>query len=267
MTNQPTWALSGAGLAVLAGVLAGCGGGGSSDSQGSGGPPPAPSSYTVGGVVSGLSGTVVLQNNTGNDLAISASGAFTFAAPLSTGAAYAITVRTQPTSATLTQNCTVSGGTGNIAAANVTAVAVACITTVINGLNVPPPPGGANDATLVGIDSNSNDIRDDIDIFIATKYGSNANALKAARISAQASQKILRVDTAVRGAARVAIQESGDAGVCAGRAFRSAGLVSVAELNELHARTYNTRERIQRHKVVSASAGQFERSAVGVACP
>src|SRR5205823_1114467 len=34
-------------------------------------------SYSVGGTVSGLSGTVLLQDNGGDDLSVSASGAFT----------------------------------------------------------------------------------------------------------------------------------------------------------------------------------------------
>ena len=36
-------------------------------------------SFTVGGSVSGLSGTVVLQDNGGDDLSVTASGPFTFA--------------------------------------------------------------------------------------------------------------------------------------------------------------------------------------------
>ncbi len=267
MTKPPRCVPTVAVLAALVGSLAGCGGGGASDSTGGGGPPPTPTTYTVGGVISGLSGTVVLQNNAGNDLTITASGPFTFSTPLTSGSPYAVTVRTQPTSATLTQVCTVSNGAGNIAAASVATVVVACVTTIINGLNVPPPPGSANDATLLGIDSDFNGIRDDIDIFIAAKYGSNANAVKGARIAALARQRVLQVDTAVAGAARLSMQEKGDAGVCAGRAFRSAGLSGRVELTELHARTYNTLERLQKHKVVSNSAGQFERSVVGVACP
>ena len=54
--------------------------------------------FTVGGTVSGLLGHgLVLRNNGGNDLTIGANGAFTFATPLATGAAYAVTVLTQPT--------------------------------------------------------------------------------------------------------------------------------------------------------------------------
>jgi hypothetical protein len=96
-------------------VLQSCGGGGGGTT----------STYTVGGTVSGLTGSgLVLQNNTGDDLSISESGAFTFATALADGAAYAVTVKTQPSNPT--QSCSVSNGTGTISAANVTDVAVTC---------------------------------------------------------------------------------------------------------------------------------------------
>ena len=83
--------------------------------------------YTVGGSVSGLSGSgLVLQNNAGGDLAVSAAGAFTFATELPTGAAYAVTVKTQPSSPP--QNCVVTRGSGTVATSDVTNVAVACTT-------------------------------------------------------------------------------------------------------------------------------------------
>jgi len=80
--------------------------------------------YSVGGTVSGLTGTVVLQDNGGDNLSVTANGSFTFATKLATGAAYAVTVLTQPTG----QTCTVSGGTGTVASANVTSIAVTCTT-------------------------------------------------------------------------------------------------------------------------------------------
>ena len=64
-------------------------------------------SYTVGGTVSGLSGTVVLQDNGGDDLSVTANGSFTFATALR-GAAYSVTVKTNPSG----QTCTVSSGSG-----------------------------------------------------------------------------------------------------------------------------------------------------------
>lgn len=84
---------------------------------------PRQSAYRVGGTVSGLAGTVVLQNNGGDDLSVDGSGPFTFATSLSTGASYAVTVKTQPAG----QRCTVDSGTGTVAGADVTSVSVTCV--------------------------------------------------------------------------------------------------------------------------------------------
>jgi hypothetical protein len=84
----------------------------------------AASSYTVGGTVSGLSGTVVLQDNGGDNLSVTANGPFTFATALASGAAYAVTVKTNPSG----QTCTVSSGSGTVGTANITNVAVSCAT-------------------------------------------------------------------------------------------------------------------------------------------
>ena len=81
-------------------------------------------SYSVGGTVSGLSGTVVLQDNGGDNLSVSASGSFTFATALGGGAAYSVTVKTYPAG----QACTVANGSGTMGSANVTNVAVSCTT-------------------------------------------------------------------------------------------------------------------------------------------
>jgi len=79
--------------------------------------------YTIGGTVSGLTGTgLVLQDNGGNNLAVSASGSFTFSTAIASGAAYSVTVFTQPTG----QSCTVTNGSGT-ASANVSNVQVSCI--------------------------------------------------------------------------------------------------------------------------------------------
>ncbi|TFG81936.1 MAG: hypothetical protein E4H19_13880, partial [Chromatiales bacterium] len=52
---------------------------------------------TIGGTATGLAGTVTLQNNGGNNLAIAVDGPFTFTARFAPGAAYSVTVQTQPT--------------------------------------------------------------------------------------------------------------------------------------------------------------------------
>ena len=81
--------------------------------------------YSVGGTVSGLTGSgLVLQNNGADSLAIAADGPFTFATELTDGSAYAVTVSTQPTG----QLCSVTNGSGTIATADVNNVAVSCVT-------------------------------------------------------------------------------------------------------------------------------------------
>jgi hypothetical protein len=100
----------------------------------SGGSPPPPTTYTIGGTVSGLSGTgLVLQDNGGNNLLVSTNGAFTFSTPIASGGAYAISVLTQPSSPA--QSCAVTNGSGT-ASANVVSVEVTCttITYTIGGI-------------------------------------------------------------------------------------------------------------------------------------
>jgi hypothetical protein len=88
--------------------------------------------FSVGGAISGLSGTVVLENNGGNDLSTSANGAFAFSTPLAQGAAYNVTVKTNPSG----QTCTVTNPSGTVAAANVTNVSVTCVTQTGAGFSV-----------------------------------------------------------------------------------------------------------------------------------
>lgn len=100
--------------ALAASALAGCGGSS------------APA-YPVGGTVIGLQGSgLVLQNNGGDDLTVSASGSFSFNTPLAQGAAYSVTVRTQPSGPA--QTCSVSGGAGAMPAGAVNNLVVTCAT-------------------------------------------------------------------------------------------------------------------------------------------
>jgi hypothetical protein len=80
-----------------------------------------PLTYSIGGSIAGLSGTVVLQNNGGDNLPLSSNGSFTFDVSLQPGATYDVTIVTQP----INQVCSVSNGSGTASAA-VTSVVVAC---------------------------------------------------------------------------------------------------------------------------------------------
>ncbi len=110
------------GLMACGGGGGGSGGGGSSG--GGGGSGGGATTYAIGGAVSGLASgaTLVLQNNGANNLSVTANGGFSFSTHLAQGAAYAVTVLTQPSG----QTCTVSSGSGTVGAADVTNVQVSC---------------------------------------------------------------------------------------------------------------------------------------------
>ncbi|MFZ3264074.1 MAG: Ig-like domain-containing protein [Terriglobales bacterium] len=84
--------------------------------------------YTIGGSISGYSGSgLVLQDNGGNNLTVaSGATAFTFTTPIASGSTYAVTVLTQPSSPT--ETCVVTNGSGTVSTANITNVQIACST-------------------------------------------------------------------------------------------------------------------------------------------
>lgn len=113
-------------MATMIAGLPGCGEGEKAP------PPPAPPApLTVGGSVSGLAGgEVVLQINGTDDLTVKANGNFKFPKPLGKGSAYAVTVKTQPSSP-VRQTCAIGKGNGSIVGAAVSNVAVTCTTNTL----------------------------------------------------------------------------------------------------------------------------------------
>ncbi|MGC2166121.1 MAG: hypothetical protein WA632_08930 [Gallionella sp.] len=96
-------------------------------------PSPAPTlPYTIGGSVSGLTGTLKLRNNGTDELTLTANGGFTFATAQANNSAYSVTIASMPPA----QSCNVTNASGTIAGANVSNLAVTCTTTP-----PPPPPG------------------------------------------------------------------------------------------------------------------------------
>ena len=89
-------------------------------------------SYSIGGTISGLTGTGLILANGSDTLAVS-SGATGFTLPTNVAytSSYAVTVQTQPSG----EICTVTNGSGTMGAGNVTNVSVTCapITYTIGG--------------------------------------------------------------------------------------------------------------------------------------
>ena len=106
-------------------VLSGCGSSGGGGNTGGGG---STSTYTIGGTISGLTASgLTLKESVSGQTTSPASGAtsFTFPNAVAAGASYAVTVMAQPTG----ESCTVTNGSGTVAASNVTSVQVSCAAT------------------------------------------------------------------------------------------------------------------------------------------
>lgn len=95
--------------------------------------------YTLGGTVSGLSGSgLSLSLNGGDSLAIASNGDYSFPGGLPDTSAYEVTVAAQPAG----QVCTVADGLGAIAGANVGNVDISCIAGVTNWTVTPSVGSG-----------------------------------------------------------------------------------------------------------------------------
>lgn len=121
-------------LTAMAATLAACGGGGGDEAASAppaaGTPSPAPgsapttSTYTVGGTVSGLDGTITLLKSDGQSLTVSSSGNFAFPTASTSGATYAVSIAALPSR----QNCVLTNASGTVSTANVVNIGVSCTT-------------------------------------------------------------------------------------------------------------------------------------------
>ncbi len=104
-------------LLMMAALTAGCGSSGTATT-------PNASGYTVGGTVAGLASgdQLTLLNNGTDALVVNSSGVFAFAGKVTSASPYAVTVAAAPAG----QTCTVAGGSGMVAGANVGNVVVTC---------------------------------------------------------------------------------------------------------------------------------------------
>jgi hypothetical protein len=128
-------------------------------------PSPLPTTFTIGGNVSGLVGTVVLANNGSNNLTLAANGVFAFSTALASGAAYSVTVAMQPAG----QTCSANNAGGTTVAADVTNIAITCVTVSVttnidgnggtvtgpDGVQVVIPPGALGASTAISIKRSS----------------------------------------------------------------------------------------------------------------
>ncbi|MBT1444092.1 hypothetical protein KJI95_06085 [Shewanella sp. JM162201] len=123
-------------LFPLALLLGACGG---SDGDSSPAPTPVePTKLSIGGSISGLSGSIGLTLSAGSSQTQSFSGSsFQFSTTVSEGTSFSISISSQPDG----QVCSISSASGTLSSANATAAAVSC-SSVQSGLLLDSPVAG-----------------------------------------------------------------------------------------------------------------------------
>ncbi len=178
--------------------------------------------YTVGGRITGLAGTVVLQNNLGDDLTLTADGTFAFATPVASGSSYDVSVLTQP--GTPSQTCTVTAGSDTVTTGDVTTVAVTCVT---NTFSIKGAVSGLAAGNSVVLQDNGGDdvaMTADGGFTFATKIASG----QAYNVTVVASPTapIAQTCSVVNGNGIVGDRDVGDVAVtCTTRSFTVGGAV------------------------------------------
>jgi len=131
--------------AMFATLLSGCGGGNAGNA-------------TIGGTVSGLAPntSVVLTNNGGTPITVSANQSFTFGGTVFSGNGYKVEVKTQPNG----QTCLVTYGSGviNYSGTDVTNVMVKCTANVPIGVSITGLNAGNTVTFNLTLQNNPNDV-------------------------------------------------------------------------------------------------------------
>jgi len=96
------------------------------------------STHTISGTITGVTGTIVLENNGRDDLTLTADGAFKFPLPIPSGSSYDVT--TKSATGLLSQACTFANATGMVGDSDITNVAITCtanagLTATVSGLS------------------------------------------------------------------------------------------------------------------------------------
>lgn len=129
---------------------------------------PFATTYSVGGSVSGLDGTLTLDN-LGEEVSLSADGAYTFPTELTDGSSYSVTISQAPAG----QSCSVANSSGAIGGADVTNVNITCETTVATSL---ARLEGAGDSIMRGYNASCTGNTGFFDLFCYAGGDQNQNS-------------------------------------------------------------------------------------------
>ena len=138
-------------------------------------------------------------------------------------------------------------------------------TVQINGIPVPPDPGAAADSTVVGIDSNRNGLRDEVERQIAITYGANPTQYDGVMKLAMTLQPYL-VANGNSSQATLITQMAVVAGACSVEKFDGDAIAAQRAATYMFALTVNTPERFAAYRATSAASKEIATSIPSQPC-
>lgn len=134
-----------------------------------------------------------------------------------------------------------------------------------HGINVPPEPDAVANSTLLGVDSNVNGVRDDVERLIAAKYGANANELDGAIRAARSDQEYLVANgDPVKSTA--ATSRSVVTGACMFIRFSNDAIAASKTTHYIFPLSFNTPERLAAYRATSVASTEISTSIPAQPC-
>lgn len=123
-----------------------------------------------------------------------------------------------------------------------------------HGILVPPEPDPSlNKATLLGVDSNGNGVRDDVERIIAAQYGTNFNRYDAAMRFAKSNQEYLLANGDVA-KSTAATSHAAIVGACMYDKYAGDAIQVEKVIDYLFPIIFNTPERMKAYSATSKSS-------------
>ncbi len=136
----------------------------------------------------------------------------------------------------------------------------------INGITVPPAPDPvANNATLLGVDSNNNGVRDDVERQVATTYGGDANHYDAAMRAAKSDQEYL-VANGDPVQSTSTTSHAVIVGACMLRKFNHDAIAASRASRDIFTLSINTPERIAAYRATIAASTEVSTTIPAAPC-
>jgi hypothetical protein len=134
-----------------------------------------------------------------------------------------------------------------------------------NGINLPPHPGSLADSTRIGVDANNNGVRDEVEIYLATKYGSNKEQYQKILEFVKKKQSILNIPLEDDEAAKK-YNIWADSSSCLSKKLGINDSEAASMYNDLTAQVFNNLERQTHFQDIMLKSDQLEDNPENTVC-